>query len=105
MVGSGRVSEKRGMSKDEKHQPGPKEATKRHVYVEPGVQIDIVKDLKARHDAEREEDKASHQRQRFWIMVSTLLVFAYTLAMGYQAWLSRATMQTAQRAWVGLMHH
>jgi hypothetical protein len=74
-----------------KENSAQKETTNRHVYIEPGVQIDIVQDLKNQHKTERDEDKASHKSQIFWTKVTAVLVLIYTLIMGYQLKVAKET--------------
>lgn len=63
-------------------------STNRHVYVEPGVQIDFVQDLKDQKDSERGEDKADKRRQLFWTKIGSGLVLLYTFASIIQVWIS-----------------
>src|SRR2546421_63426 len=76
--------------------PADKETTKRHVYVEPGVQIDVVQDLKHQHETERAEDAAAHKKQLFWTRVAAVLVLIYTVVSGWQGFLTRNIASTAQ---------
>ena len=79
---------------------GQKENTNRHVYIEPGAQIDIVPELKKQHAAEREEDKATHNGQLLWTKVAAGLVFIYTVITGIQACNTREFFQKDQRPYV-----
>jgi hypothetical protein len=93
---------------------GKKETTNRHVYVEPGVQIDFVKDLREQHKTEHDEDTAHNKRQLFWTKVGAVLVLAYAILTFWQACSTRQaslaatdsartavkSMRTDQRAWV-----
>jgi hypothetical protein len=56
-----------------------KENTKRHVYVEPGVQIDFVEDLKREYKTANSQNSTHSERQLQWSKVSTGLIFVYAL--------------------------
>jgi hypothetical protein len=80
-----------------------KESTNRHVYVEPGVQIDVVQNLKNQHDAERQEDKATEKKQLFWTKIATGLL-VLTAFIYFLQWRSQTdALKIDQRAWIGLM--
>jgi hypothetical protein len=64
-------------------------STKRHVYVEPGVQIDLVQDLKEQHEAEQSKADAHNKKQLFWTKVAAFLVLVYAGITGWQACLTR----------------
>src|ERR1035438_264438 len=67
-------------------QDGPKkETTNRHVYVEPGVQIDFVQDLKDQHQAEQYKNTTNSNKQLFWTKVTAFLVLIYALLTFWQA--------------------
>lgn len=74
------------------------ESTKRHVYVEPGVQIDLVKNLREEYDANQKKNTAHSKRILFWTIVSAILLFIYSAITGYQASLTRESVKTAQRS-------
>jgi hypothetical protein len=50
---------------DPHKKPGEKESTNRHVYVEPGVQIDFVKNLRDKHDANRKRAQPTTRNSFF----------------------------------------
>jgi hypothetical protein len=72
-----------------KQDGGNKETTNRHVYIEPGVQIDLVQDLKEQHEAEQSKADAHNKRQLFWTKVAAFLVLVYAGITGWQACLTR----------------
>ena len=78
------------------HNQAEEKSTKRHVYIEPGVQIDIVQDLKNQHKAERQEDTAAHKKQLLWTKITAFLVVAYTSVMIWQACLTRQSINDAR---------
>ena len=86
---------------------GGKENTNRHVYIEPGAQIDIVPELKKQHATERKEDRTAQDKQLMWTKIAAVLIATYTLVMIWQACLTRQSnktnreaMTTVQRAFV-----
>jgi hypothetical protein len=93
---------------------GKKENTNRHVYVEPGVKIDFVKDLREQHKTERHEDTTHNNRQLLWTKVGAGLVLIYAGLTFWQscsnhqaataaetsAKIATSTMQIDQRPWV-----
>ena len=87
---------------DEKDGERKKESTKRRVYIEPGAQIDIAKDLKDQHKAERAEDKTTSNKQLFWTRAATVLIFLYTAFAAWQVKISRDTFNAANRPYVGV---
>jgi hypothetical protein len=72
---------------DQHDKHGEKETTKRHVYVEPGAQIDLVQDLKDEYKTANSQTSTSNQKQLFWAKVSTGLIAIYALItfLMYQA--------------------
>jgi hypothetical protein len=85
---------------EQKHRE--KEITNRHVYVEPGVQIDFVQDLRKKYDVNQEKSNANSTRQLRWTIIGAVLVLIYALITAYQAYLIRDNFRTGQRAWVGV---
>jgi hypothetical protein len=85
------------------------ESTNRHVYIEPGVKIDLVDDLKEQQKA-AQTDGATHQRkQLFWTKVAAALLLCTAGFSAWQAYLthiaiteSRENFQRDQRAWIGV---
>ncbi len=73
-----------------------KETTNPHVSIEPGVKLDFVDHLKKQYDAERTENKAAQDKQLRWTKIAAALVFVYTAFSGYQACVSRQTLQVAR---------
>jgi hypothetical protein len=62
-----------------------KETTNRHVYVEPGVQIDLVTDLKKQYEASQAESTAHGKKILFWTKASAGLLFIYVALTWWQA--------------------
>jgi len=79
-----------------------KESTKRHVYIEPGTQIDIAKNLKEQHKTERAEDKTTSNKQLFWTRAATVMIFLYTGFAAWQVKISHDTFNAANRPYVGV---
>jgi|SRR5579864_3278022 len=52
-----------------------KESTNRHVYVEPGVQIDLVQDLKQKYESAQQDNTAHNKKVLRWTQVSAVLFF------------------------------
>jgi hypothetical protein len=84
-----------------KHQ-AENEPIKCHVYVEPGVQIDVVEYLKNQHNSERAEDKASSNKQLWWTKAAVFLVFLYTLFTSWEVKISKDTFNFVNRPYVGV---
>jgi hypothetical protein len=72
-----------------------KESTKRHVYVEPGTQIDFVKDLRDKYDAAQEQNTSHSGKILFWTKVSAVLLFIYAALAAWQGHEMRKTANTA----------
>lgn len=89
------ASNPKNASSDEK-------STKRHVYVEPGVKIDLVQDLKDEQHAQRREDAAHQKNQLFWTKVAAGLILIYTLFTGWQLKISLDTFSALYRPYVGV---
>src|SRR5712675_1333255 len=89
-----------------KHNPtsGPKKAeceeksTNRHVYVEPGVEIDLVQDLKKKYESSQTESAAHNRRQLFWTKITTVLLFLTAGFAGWQGWSTRKASRAAETA-------
>jgi hypothetical protein len=52
---------------------------KRHVYVEPGVKIDLVQDLKEKYNAAQENSGEHNRKQLFWTKASTVILLGYSI--------------------------
>lgn len=90
-----------------KQDGGEKESTKRHVYVEPGVKIDVVEDLKRQMETAHTESAAHNKKQLHWTIATAGLVFIYTGIMFWQSCLlrrsneiNREALESVQRAFV-----
>jgi hypothetical protein len=60
-----------------KHDSSGDKSTKRHVYVEPGVQIDLVKNFREEYTAAQKDGTAHNKKQLFWTKVSAFLLLVY----------------------------
>src|SRR5258708_4102432 len=69
-----------------------KESTKRHVYVEPGVKIDFVQDLRDKYDSSQTEDATHSKKILFWTQVSAVLLFIYAGLTAWQGSLTRESI-------------
>jgi len=49
----------------------------RHVYIEPGVQIDLVQDLKQKYETAQSDNAAHSKKILFWTKISAALLFIY----------------------------
>jgi hypothetical protein len=91
---------KRRKSQPPKHDPSAnqqkehreKEATNQHVYVEPGVQIDLIQDLKQEYRAANADASVQNKKQLFWARVSAGLIFIYA---GLTLWQAVSTKNAA----------
>src|ERR1700676_2398718 len=83
-------------------EPGPsgdrKESTKRRVYIEPGAQIDIVRDLREEYRASQASTAVSNKRQFYLLLLSTLLLFTYTGLTASQAYSAHRALREALQA-------
>jgi len=62
-----------------KHAEGEEKSTNRHVYVEPGVQIDLVQDLKETYQSSQTDSTTQNNKQLFWTKISAGLLFVVAL--------------------------
>jgi hypothetical protein len=72
------------------------ESTNRHVYLEPGVQIDLVKDFRQEYKAAQQDSSAHNQKELFWLKVSSGLILVYVLVTTWQACSTRKLVVTSQ---------
>ena len=66
-----------------------KETTNRHVYIEPGAQIDFVQDLKQKYESSQGNASTHNKKQLFWTQVGAGLIFIYALITFWQGCLTR----------------
>jgi hypothetical protein len=100
---------KNNPSSGKKHTESQEKSTKCHVYVEPGVQIDLVEDLRQKYET-AQSDNTSHSRKiLFWTIASAILLFIYADLTAWQSctnWrlltLTRKTSEREDRAWVAV---
>ena len=78
------------------------QTTKRHVYVEPGVQIDLVKDFREKYERSQDETTGHNKRTLRWAKIGTLFALVYALVTGLQLYDAHKNFKTDERAWVGL---
>ncbi len=82
----------------EKH--GEEKSNNRHVYVEPGVQIDLVKDLREKYETSQGENTAHNNKVLFWTKIGAFAVIVYAIITGVQ-WLDlRQNFRVDERAWL-----
>ena len=75
-----------------KQDGGEEKSTNRHVYVEPGVQIDFVQDLKKKYDAAQSDNKTHTDKQLFWTKVAAGLLLLTAFFAGWQGFLIRKSI-------------
>jgi|HubBroStandDraft_6_1064221.scaffolds.fasta_scaffold06012_1 hypothetical protein len=83
---------------NEKKREGEKESTNRHVYIEPGVKIDLVEDLKNQQQTSDTNRAARENSQLLWSKITTVLLFLTALFAGWQAHSSRTSADAAASA-------
>src|SRR5437868_10601215 len=71
------------------------ESTKRHVYVEPGVKIDLVEDLRKEYDASQRKSATHNEKQLFWTKVAAGLLTLTALFAFWQAYFANRTAKIA----------
>jgi hypothetical protein len=86
---------------------GEKETTNCHVYIEPGAQIDFVKDLRNQYKTSQDQNTAHSEKILFWTKVSAWLLAIYIaltsglVCLSYQSWkTTREFFQRDQRPYV-----
>jgi len=82
----------------QKHSEGKEESTNRHVYVEPGVQIDLVEDLKKTYQTSQTDSTTHNKNQLFWTKVGAGLIFAYALLTFWQGCSTKKAADAARDA-------
>jgi hypothetical protein len=81
----------------QQHQEGDEKSTNRHVYVEPGVQIDLVEDLKETFKSGQTESTTQNSKQLFWTKVSAALFLLYVALTLIQACLTQKSISEARQ--------
>ncbi len=81
-----------------KNDGGEKESAKRHVYVEPGVKIDLVEDLKKKYESSETENAAHQKKQLLWVQISSVLIFIYAGLTAWQGCSTKRVVIEAQNA-------
>jgi hypothetical protein len=66
-------------------------STNRHVYVEPGAQIDFVKEVREEYRTAQNESAAQNKKQLFWTKISAFLLLVY---VGVTLLIYRANQQS-----------
>jgi hypothetical protein len=87
--------EQKRNSTTEKQEYSHKESTNRHVYIEPGVQIDFVTDFKQEYKSTQQEAASHNKRILFWQKVSTVLISVYAIITAVQAYYTRQSVNVA----------
>lgn len=82
---------------DHNHSVHEDKSTNRHVYVEPGVQIDFVQDLKKKYDTTQAANTAHSNKILLWSKISALLLFIYAGVAVWQGFLTREIIDTTGR--------
>src|ERR1700680_3299326 len=62
-----------------KQAEGNEKSTNHHVYLEPGVQIDLVQDLKKTYESGQSNNATHNNKQLFWAKISAGLILGYVL--------------------------
>jgi|ERR1700733_3804934 len=83
------------LSTETQQKASEKESNNRHVYVEPGVQIDLVKDLRKTYEASQAEGTNHNKKQLFWTKVSAGLLFVYAALNLWQGYSAKRTADSA----------
>jgi hypothetical protein len=89
---------KNNPSSQQKHSEGQEKSTNRHVYVEPGVQIDFVDDLKKKYQSNQGDNATHSNKILFWTKVSAGLLFIYAGLAWWQGCSARRSADAAIRA-------
>jgi len=81
-----------------KQASGEEKSTNRHVFVEPGVQIDLVQDLKEKYETSQQQSEAHSKKILLWTKVSALLIFIYAGLTWWQGCYTRKAANAASDA-------
>ncbi|HKI27166.1 MAG TPA: hypothetical protein VKA07_12620 [Candidatus Sulfotelmatobacter sp.] len=84
----------------QEHSEGREETTNRHVYVEPGVQIDLVKDLKEKYESSQTQSSTHNDKVLLWSKIGAGLIFVYAAITLLQTCL--VYRDEGDRPWVGI---
>ena len=76
---------------------GEEESTKRHVYVEHGVKIDLVEDLKQQQQSSEAHRSTHQKRQLFWTKVASGLLLLTAGLTAWQGFLTRQIIKDASK--------
>jgi hypothetical protein len=76
------------------------ESTKRHVYIEPGFQIDLADDLRQKYDIANQETSTNNKKQRVWTIVATGLLSLTAFLTTVQVYLLKDQFSKEQRPYV-----
>jgi hypothetical protein len=91
---------KQNPNSETKQPSGEEKSTKRHVYVEPGVQIDFVKDLKDQHETNQTENRTQQKKQLFWTRIAAGLILLYTAFSGWQVLLTNTAINDGRQNFI-----
>jgi hypothetical protein len=79
-----------------KHSNSEKEFANRHVYVEPGVEIDLVQDLKDTYETSQRDNTTHNDKQLFWTKISAGLILLYAGLTFWQACTARNALTSSK---------
>lgn len=102
------------MSQNKTHRPqnnGPytpnnnsakKESSDCRVFIEHGVKIDLVEDLRTKNEARHNETSTQQRKQLRWTKIGAIFVIIYTLLMGYQSCLFKSANEINRQALISV---
>jgi hypothetical protein len=86
---------------DPKQDCGGEKSNNRHVYIEPGAQIDFVQDLKQKYDSAQRDDNTNKAKQLFWTQIAATLLLITAFFAGWQTKIASKTFNATVRPYVG----
>jgi hypothetical protein len=105
------MSRKKPKSMENKPNPKPKddgckkETTNRHVYIEPGVQIDFVQDLREQYETAQGDDNTHKAAQLLWTKIASGLILLTVAFSASQIWQTRSNFRKDQRPYVWVLDY
>ena len=82
---------------DQKEAESAEESCNAHGYVENGIEIDLVQDLKKKYQTATDDQTAHNKKQLFWTKIAAGLVFVYALLTGWQGCLTRQAIDNSTK--------
>jgi hypothetical protein len=73
-------------------------STQRHVYVEPGIKVDLVESLRAQHKTDQQENATHQSKQLFWTKIASGLLFITAGLAGWQGYSTKISANAAADA-------